>query len=258
MKKRKIWMIGVSGITVIAPLATAISCGGGDTKDEPTSNNGGANTKSDAFATYSDKAVSLNSLMGLAYQMELTNEETTASNYDVKDTEHNNTLLVKRIDSIHKHTEQQHGQTAIDIANTFKQVNLDIIYKLVEAIYGKNVKPVYTAKVAEVGKAIEDFNKSGFKLPTVQQLKDLQASVPNTNKSAFTNISKYATQFENWTNRQVKLEIVARIGEEYKVANNEETAKALDQNLKLATWPIHKDGDVAIYDGEFIVRVVAQ
>lgn len=250
MKKRKIWLAGVSGLAVIVPIATVISCGGGDTsKDEPGKGDTSESVpKKDVFATYSDKAVSLNSLIGLAYQIDNSITPGTTDKYDVTDKEHNNNLLVKQMDSLHKHVEQQHGQNAVDLVATFGQANLDAIYKLVETIYGEDVKPIYTAKVDEVGKAIEEFNKANFTFPTVEKL--------NALGSTFSNIKKYAAKFENWTNRQVKLEIVARNGEEYKVVKTEAEAKTLSQNLKLATWSTHKDGSTAIYDGEFIVRVV--
>lgn len=251
MKKRKIWLVGVSGLAVIAPIATVISCGGGgDTsKDEPgKGDTSGSVPKKDVFATYSDKAVSLNSLIGLAYQIDNSITPGTADKYDVKDTKHSDNLLIKQIDSLHKHVDQQHGQNATDLVATFGQTNLDAIYKVVEGIFGSTTTPVFTANIAEVGKAVEEFNIANFTLPTVEQLKTLGTT--------FTNIRNYAAKFENWTNRQVKLEIVARNGEEYKVVKTEAEAKTLAQTLKLATWPTHKDNSVAIYDGEFIVRVV--
>lgn len=162
--------------TVIAPITAAIACGSGE-KDSGIH----------AYNIYSDKATNLNSLIGLAYKIEVANTPATADRYDVKDMEHGNALLNKQIDSLHKHTEQQHGQLSTDIVTTFGQKNLDAIYALVETIYGSDVKPVYTTKVDVVGRAVEAFNKSNFTLPSANQLDSL----------GFSNIKKYTDTFKN-------------------------------------------------------------
>lgn len=240
MKKRKIWVVGISGLTALMPLVSVVSCG----------NNSGGDNEKTGFAVYSDKMTNINSLIGLAYKIEVLNTKATEANYDEKDAEHGNALLNKEMNSLHKHVEQQSGQTPAKIVSVFKEVNLNAIYNLVEAVYGKGIEPVFTVKVAEVGKAVEAFNKSDFTLPTASELTDLS--------SAFTNIKKYAEVFGGWTNRKIKLEIVARDGDNYKTAKTEAEAKALAQDIKLAKWYTHKDNTEAIYDKEFIVRVVAE